>query len=58
MVELFGPSAGWPAFHAVNDTVRGGASTSQLVIAEDSTNAVFSGNLGTLTIHSDHDEHR
>lgn len=45
---LFGNKAAWPPFVAVNDTVRGGKSTSSWTV--DSSNvATFSGNLGKMS---------
>ncbi|BGP44114.1 hypothetical protein JCM10449v2_008178 [Rhodotorula kratochvilovae] len=42
---LFGGSEPWPTFTAVNDTLRGGASTSLLTVDPVSNVATFSGNL-------------
>ncbi|GAA6055643.1 hypothetical protein JCM3770_003392 [Rhodotorula araucariae] len=42
---LFGGSVPWPSFTAVNDTLRGGASTSSLSVDPVFNSATFSGNL-------------
>ncbi|ORY57403.1 complex I intermediate-associated protein 30-domain-containing protein [Leucosporidium creatinivorum] len=42
---LFGPHHDWPTFGPVNDTVRGGASTSQWKVLDESNRARFSGHL-------------
>lgn len=42
---LYGRQHSWPAFHAVNDTVRGGASISHWSVDSSSNVATFSGHL-------------
>ncbi|GAA5932277.1 uncharacterized protein JCM15063_001177 [Sporobolomyces koalae] len=42
---LYGLSHPWPTFRAVNDTIRGGKSTSSLVVSPTSNLATFTGEL-------------
>jgi len=46
MQVLFGGSEPWPTFHAVNDTLRGGSSSSAWTVDERSNVATFKGHLG------------
>ena len=46
MQVLFGGSEPWPTFHAVNDTLRGGSSSSAWTVDERSNVATFNGHLG------------
>ncbi|GAA5915578.1 hypothetical protein JCM8208_002437 [Rhodotorula glutinis] len=47
---LFGASEPWPTFHAVNDTLRGGSSSSSWVVDERSNVATFKGHLDITTL--------
>ncbi|GAA5856631.1 hypothetical protein JCM9279_006012 [Rhodotorula babjevae] len=47
---LFGASAPWPTFHAVNDTLRGGSSSSSWAVDERSNVATFKGQLDITTL--------
>ncbi|GAA5963313.1 hypothetical protein JCM21900_006553 [Sporobolomyces salmonicolor] len=48
---LFGPPASpWPAFHAVNDTVRGGSSSSAWTVDPGTLEATFTGHLDIETL--------
>ncbi|GAA5947821.1 hypothetical protein JCM3765_001099 [Sporobolomyces pararoseus] len=40
---LYGAQKPWPDFHAVNDTIRGGKSSSSFTVSSDSNFATFSG---------------
>ncbi|GAA5873107.1 hypothetical protein JCM1840_005571 [Sporobolomyces johnsonii] len=48
---LFGaPASPWPAFHAVNDTVRGGSSSSAWSVDQETLEATFAGHLDIETL--------
>ncbi|GAA5946454.1 hypothetical protein JCM3775_003681 [Rhodotorula graminis] len=47
---LFGASELWPTFHAVNDTLRGGSSSSSWLVDDRTNFATFKGHLDITTL--------
>lgn len=47
---IIGGPAPWPAFTAVNDSIRGGSSTSSFAVNHETNVATFAGHLGALLL--------